>query len=198
MTKFDKVYEEINQKLEEGKFSNLAAAAALGAGALFGSGEDAEAKTKRVHSTPKKIEVVHHKDTGKPSKTLEKKVSLDKIVQLVIKHEGINGGQTPFRITSPAMRRWNKIYGYEIDKDIKKPENKKNFLYLKRESDVVGAVRKVFENYAKNPGKYGMSKSVTLEQALRKFDQTGANGKISFLKRNIPGLDVSKPLVDFI
>ncbi len=125
-------------------------------------------------------------------------ISLGTIVQNVLTHENLDSKQTPFRITNKKMRNWDTIYGFKIDKAFQPPANKKNFLYLKNQKDVVPAVTALFKKYNENPTKYNLPENPTLEQAIRMFDQSGANGKIAFLKKAIPGLDVTKKLKDFI
>jgi hypothetical protein len=121
-------------------------------------------------------------------------VNFNDIVNLITKHEGLEKGQTPFKITNPKMKSWDTILGFKIDKDAQKQPNRQNFIYLENPSDVTKAVKKQFENYATNPTKYGLPPNVTLKDAISKFDQTGAKGKISYLLKNIPKLDINQPL----
>lgn len=141
----------------------------------------------KINNVKKQIE--QKKQTG---------VSLATIVQKVLAHENLDSKQTPFRITSPAMKKWDTIYGFKIDKSFQPPSNKRNFLYLQNPEDVVKAVTALFKKYNENPGKYGLSSSPTLKEALEKFDQSGCKGKLDFLQKNIKGLDVNKKLKDFI
>ena len=124
--------------------------------------------------------------------------SFSNILNLILKHEGLAPKQTPFRITNPEMRRWDKIHGFKIDKNSKKPTERQNFIYLENPADVPKAVKKQFVNYATNPEKYGLKSDVTLKDAIAKFDQSGASGKISYLLKNIPNLDLNQPLRNLI
>jgi len=134
-----------------------------------------------------------------PQSDLEKSVSynFDTIVNGILQHEGLVKGQTPFRYTSPRMRKWNMIHGFEIDKISPKPANRINFIFLKNPAEVPMAVKKRFENYTNAPHKYGLSSKPTLEEAIRVFDQTGADDKIKYLKQRTPSLNMQQPLKNF-
>jgi len=120
------------------------------------------------------------------------------ILNLILKHEGLIEGQTPFRITNPEMKKWDRIHGFKIDKIAEKPMGRENFLFLQNPADVSKAVKKQFENYANNPTRYGLKPNVSLKDALAKFDQSGVRGKISYLLKNIPDLDLDQPLKKYI
>lgn len=115
-------------------------------------------------------------------------------VDHVVKHEGLEEGQTPFRITSDAMGKWSTIHGFKIDHKRVKPKERKNFIYLENAADVKPAVRKQFENYQKTPKKYNLPDNPTVEDAVRVFDQTGADGKLKYLEKN--GIKRGDPLED--
>jgi hypothetical protein len=146
---------------------------------------------KQVKSEPES------KNKPKPSS-----ISMDTISKYVLQHEGVgNQGKTPFRITNKRMRSWTRYkpnkdhIGFPIDQD---KTSGSNFLYFKNPSDVITAIKMQFSNYANNPSRYGLPQSPTLENAIRKFDQSGADSKIKFLKNHIAGLDVRKPLKSFL
>ena len=122
----------------------------------------------------------------------------DNIVDEIINHEGLIDKQTPFRITNPEMKKWTKIHGYEIDNTAKKPANRENFIFLKNSEDVPKAVKQQFIKYATTPNKYGLRNDVTLKDALNKFDQSGAKGKIEFLMKKFPNLDLNQPLKNML
>lgn len=124
--------------------------------------------------------------------------SIDRVIKVLLEHENLLPGQTPFRITNPKMRKWEHIMGFHINKNPKAPLSRKNFLYLKNPSEVPIAVKKLLTNYSRNPSQYGLSQNPSLAEALRKFDQTGAGGKLAFLKSEIPDLNVNAPLKNFI
>ena len=143
----------------------------------------------------------HHYKHHKQRSTMTQQttpVNFNDVIKLITKHEGLEEGQTPFRIVNPTMKSWDTILGFKIDKDAQKEVNRQNFIYLENPSDVPKAIKKQFENYANNPRKYGLSSNVTLKDAIAKFDQTGANGKINYLLKNIPNLDINQPLKKLI
>ncbi|HUU89152.1 MAG TPA: hypothetical protein VMX17_15565 [Candidatus Glassbacteria bacterium] len=123
-----------------------------------------------------------------------KNVSMDEFVNAIIQHEGLLPGQTPFRYTNQTMRRWDTIHGFPIDKVSPRPSNRNNFIFLKNKEDVPKAVRKQFENYINFPQRYGWQRQPSIQQSISKFDQTGASGKMSFLKKKFPSIDFSQPL----
>ena len=84
-------------------------------------------------------------------------MDIDVIIEDIIEHEGLIPYQTPFRIYNAAMLILDHVLGFEIDKGFKKPENRKNFIFLKNEGDVYLAVWKQFFKYMENPLKYGLS-----------------------------------------
>lgn len=126
------------------------------------------------------------------------KTEFNNIIQAILQHESLVPGQTPFRITNPNMKKWNKIHGFQIDKNPEAPMNRQNFIFLKNPNEVPIAVKKQFENYAYNPQKYGLPKNPTLEDALRLFDQTGAKGKMAFIKNKFPFIDFQTPLLSLL
>lgn len=132
------------------------------------------------------------------SRPVGQPVKLNTIVAHMLKHENLLPHQTPFRITNKEMRRWNKIMGFPVNKQPNAPPNRKNFIFLKNHQDVVPAVTKLLENYANDPGRYGLPNNPTLRQAIKKFDQTNSIYKIKFLKEEIPHLNIDKPLKDFL
>lgn len=129
---------------------------------------------------------------------MKKAENFDNILSLILKHEGLLPKQTPFRITNNTMKKWDTIHGFKIDKSANIPENRKNFIFLQNPTDVPKAVKKQFYNYATNPTKYGLPKTVTLKDALLKFDQTGAMGKMKYLLTKLPDLDLDQPLINLL
>ena len=110
------------------------------------------------------------------------KVAIPKnFTDLVIEHEDLVPFQTPFRITSDGMGKWVSMFDdtltVQLDPAFNKPEDRKNFLFLKNQDDLSPAVEEQFRRYAeRNPG-------ISITDAIRIFDQTGADGKIDFLKK---------------
>lgn len=101
---------------------------------------------------------------------------------LIIQHEGLVPFQTPFRITSDDMAKWVSMFddtiGIQLDPNFKKPKDRQNFLFLKNKDDVFPAVQEQFRRFSeRQPG-------ITVEDAVRIFDQTGADGKLNFLKQH--------------
>jgi GNAT superfamily N-acetyltransferase len=120
------------------------------------------------------------------------------LVAYIMKHEGLLPGQTPFRITNPAMRKWKTIHGFPVQTDMSSvPKDRQNFLWLKNPADVHHAIRQQFMNYSTRPTDYGLKEKPTLEAALKVFDQTGATGKMDYLKKKIPAFD-SKALLSSV
>ena len=112
----------------------------------------------------------------------------------IIEHEGLKPNQTPFRITSPKMGKWTSMYDdtirTELDPNAKKAKGTENFLYTKRPQDVKPAVEEQFRRYSER------KKDITVDEAVRKFDQTGAEGKLAYLKKN--GINPKSKLGDHI
>lgn len=106
----------------------------------------------------------------------------DDFVSLILQHEGLLPGQTPFRVTSPAMRKWNTIHGFPINRSMRAPKGRENFLFLQNPGDVYPAVRQQFMNYMRRPSRYGLPANPTVMQAINVFDQTGARGKAKYLR----------------
>lgn len=115
-----------------------------------------------------------------------------------MQHEGLEPNQTPFRITSPDMGKWTSMFddtiGIQLDPDAKKGKGRQNFLYLKNQSDLLPAISEQFRRYAENPKKYKLPMIPTVSDAVRKFDQSGADGKLSFLQSR--GIDSEQPLIN--
>lgn len=127
----------------------------------------------------------------------EKPITQDDLIRHILQHEGLIEKQTPFRYTNETMKKWDTIHGFEIDKTTPVPFNRRNFIFLKNPSDVPMAVKKQFENYLKKPSKYGLPKNPTLEDAIRVFDQSGADSKIQYLKEALPSIKPQDPLSKF-
>ena len=172
--------------VEEGKMLNSLAALLLGTSALHPSTAEAKGHKHMIPHTP-------------PAYHMQAEASeLNQFANLIMKHEGLEAGQTPFRITSPEMRTWHKILGFPIAKTPAKSEGRNNFIYLENPSDVPKAIIAQFQSYASNPTKYGLSADATLGDAIKKFDQSGAHGKMEYLKNNMPNINFDQPLKDFM
>jgi hypothetical protein len=113
------------------------------------------------------------------------------IVDLILKHENLAEGQTPFRITSPEMAKWNTVLGYKVSKK-EKPKGRENFIFLDDPSQVKAAVKEQLKRYYQIPVKYKLPSEPTIEQAVRVFDQSGAKGKLKLLQD--AGIDTKQPL----
>jgi len=70
----------------------------------------------------------------------------------------------------------------KLEARLRKYENAKNFIFLKNDSDVRPAVRKLFERYYQNSGKFKLPNNPTVRQSIKKFDQSGSEGKVSFMQ----------------
>jgi len=142
-------------------------------------------------------QVKQNKPTApKQNKTQAPNAHIDNIIDTVLEHEGLLPGQTPFRITNKNMRNWDRFLGFPINKKPQAPSNRKNFLFFKNPEHVKPAVKQQLQRYVENPKQFGLSRNPTLEEALRKFDQTNVNAKIRYLKSEIPNLDIRTPLKD--
>ena len=117
-------------------------------------------------------------------------------IDLIIQHEGLEPYQTPFKITSEEMRNWKTIHGYKINQKAKPSKGRENFIYLEKQEELKPSVEQQFTNYVLKPKEFGLKENPTLAEAVKVFDQTGAEGKIKFLKDN--GIDVNKSLLDII
>lgn len=118
------------------------------------------------------------------------------LVSQVIQHEGLAPFQTPFRITHPSMNKWTSMFDDTIklplDKKTPKPKGRENFLFVKKQEDVPKGINEWFKRRAVNPKKYGMSKDVTIAEAMAQFDQSGLAGKLLFLTKS--GVDINTKL----
>lgn len=124
----------------------------------------------------------------------ETKFDLNEFIKHIIHHERLLPKQTPFRITNPSMKYWKHILGFPIEHNSKVPARRKNFIFLKNPQDVFPAVKKLFEEYASNPTKYGLSEDATIRDAIQVFDQTNSENKIEYLTKTVPGFDADLPL----
>ena len=126
---------------------------------------------------------------------------MKKLVQAVLKHENLEPNQTPFRITDDdaklpkgkrKMREWTSMFDKTIktrlNPNAKKSKGRENFIYTEKAEDVEPAVHEQFRLYAER------EPDITVEGAVRKFDQTGADGKLKFLSKE--GIDTKKKLKD--
>ena len=107
-------------------------------------------------------------------------MDLNDFVQAVIAHEGLEPNQTPFRITNPAMKNWTSMFDntikIKLNPQAKKSKGRENFLYVQNQADVVPAVAEQFKRYAqRSPG-------ISIADAVKIFDQTGAAGKLQYLQ----------------
>ena len=164
---------------------------------------DIDARIKSNNLTKAKAEVKPVSTPKAPAKAPTKESNrkelrtIDTIINLIMRHEGLEPKQTPVRITSNKMRQWNHVLGFDIDKDYLHDPARGNFFYLEDPSKVDDLIKKIFRLYTIYPQKYGLPKNPTLKQCLYKFDQTGAKGKIAFLKSKLPTLNVNTPMANF-
>lgn len=119
---------------------------------------------------------------------------LNDFVKAVIEHEGLEPGQTPFRITSPGMKNWTSMFDNTIRVKLNpgavKSKGRENFLYTQNPQDVNAAVAEQFKRYAqRNP-------KISVSDAVRTFDQTGAAGKLQYLAKK--GIDTRAQLQQLI
>ena len=151
-----------------------------------------------VEDASKNVQTVQQPKVKQPiKKNAPANVNLDQIISLMLSHENLIPKQTPFRITNKKMRTWDTIYGFPIDKSPNAPANRKNFIYLKNPGDVVPAVKKLMERYKTSPGRYSLPANPTLRQAIEKFDQSNARGKIEKMKASNPKINFDAPLSSF-
>ena len=118
-------------------------------------------------------------------------IDLDTLTTLLIKHEGLEPGQTPFRITSPKMKQWKTIHGFPVNAKAKPSKGRENFLYVdpKNVAPAIQAQLGLYHNFS---GDYGLNENPTIGDALKVFDQSGYKGKMSFLKKN--GVDPTQTI----
>jgi len=152
-----------------------------------------KAKKLRIEKSPVKPDQSNRNTPPSRSST-----NLDQIVNIMIKHEGLLPGETPFRITSPEMKKWNSFLGFAIDKTIPKPQDRQNFIYFKNPDDVPKAVKAQMLRYIQNPERYNLSANPTVKEVVHKFDQSGAANKIRYMLQHIPLLDINAPLSKYI
>lgn len=106
-----------------------------------------------------------------------------RLIPDILEHEDLVPDQTPFRITGGKMANWTSMFDSTLhsplDPKYVKPAGRENFLFVPKGTGaaVQGMVQEQFRRYAeRNP-------DITLAQAVKTFDQTGAAGKLSFLKQ---------------
>jgi len=161
--------------------------------------EEVQKIVKEQETKPSEIININKpKPVPKKTETKAGQPKIEKIVDVLLTHEGLLPGQTPFRITNPKMRKWDRILGYQINKNPKAPSNRRNFIFFSNPEEVPLAVKKLLVNYSRNPEKYGLDSNPSLYEAIKKFDQTNAENKISFMVSQIPNLNVHAPLRNFI
>ena len=129
-----------------------------------------------------------------PEDPVASQIDIDGLVKAIIQHEGLLPKQTPFRITSPEMKKWTSIHGFKIDRTSPKPKGRENFIFLVNAADVSKAIKKQLSNYATNPSRYGLGDTPSIKDALKVFDQTGVSSKIAFLNKELPDLDIEESL----
>lgn len=109
-------------------------------------------------------------------------MSYKTFIKKTIEHEGLEPNQTPFRITSEKMRNWTSMFDDTIKTKLnpkaKKSKGRENFLYVEKKEDVEPAVSEQFSRYEKR------KPDITVDEAVRTFDQTGAEGKLKYLEEN--------------
>jgi hypothetical protein len=120
-------------------------------------------------------------------------VKMNEFIDHLLIHEGLEPRQTPIRITFQHMRNWDHILGYDVYKG-HKPKDRQNFFYVKNPNDVKPVTTKAFMNYLKDPQRWKLPKNPTIGQAIRVFDQSGSDDKITYLKKSIPNFNENAPL----
>ena len=78
----------------------------------------------------------------------------------------------------------------KLNPKAKKSKGRENFLYTEKPEDVKPAVEEQFRRYGER------KKDITVEEAVKTFDQTGAEGKLKYLKQN--GIDPKSKLGEHI
>ena len=115
-------------------------------------------------------------------------------VDLIIKHEGLEPNQTPFRITDPKMSKWTSMFDdtikLKLNPKASKSKGRENFLYTEKPEDVQRGVEEQFKRYKKRKA------GISVEDAVKIFDQSGSDGKLKFLKKQ--GIDTKKKLDDYV
>ena len=140
--------------------------------------------------------------TQKP-KQQNANISLNDFVSVIIQHENPIPKQTPFRITNEKMRNWNTIHGFPTDRfnpsyQERVKLNRQNFIFVKNPQHVFPAVVIQLKKYVANPAKYELPPNPTIKDAIYKFDQTGANGKIKYIQQKLPNININAPLSSLI
>lgn len=164
-------------------YKSLLTAGAIGLASLTGT----DAIAKDINKNNRESEQIVKTDDKKYHYTF------DDLVDAILYHEGVIPFQTPLKYsTDPTLRakmmKWNTVHGCEVDKTIKKG-NRKNFFFLKRQEDVPLVVKRQFIKYVTNPSQFSLPKNATIGQLIRYFDQSGADGKIKFLRDELDGFD---------
>ena len=162
------------------------AAAALGLSPI-------STKAQEITPSPEKLEYKSLEiPKGVVKKTEIKKndtYNIDDLVNAIIKHEKLIDYQTPFRITALEMNNWKTIHGFDIDTNFKKPENRKNFIFLKNKEDVPKAIKKQLQKYVSNPSKYELPSNPTIKDIINTFDHTNSEGKLKLLSKDLKGFN---------
>ena len=164
------------------------------------SAADIDAKLKAQHPTQPEVKSATPAPAPKPSTKDSNRAELrtiDIIINIIMSHEGLEPKQTPVRITSRKMRNWDHVLGFDIDKNYQRDPARGNFFYLQDASKVDDLIKKIFRLYSIYPQKYGLPRKPTLKQCIHKFDQTGAKGKIAYLKKKLPTLNIDTPIENF-
>ena len=149
-------------------------------------------KSPALKSSPKPATPVKRQEVKQEREIVQGEITLEALAKEIINHEDLIPFQTPFRIDEEGeMRKWRNIHGFKIDwvKNKNAPSSRRNFIFLKSQEDLLPAVVAQFRSYQR--------KGLNLEKAIRKFDQTGADGKIEFLKKKFPNLDISQKISAF-
>jgi len=118
---------------------------------------------------------------------------LDHFANVIIQHEGLEPYQTPFKITDPKMAKWTSMFDdtmkFKLNPKAKKGAKRQNFLYAVNQADIAPAIIEQFRRYSvRNP-------NITIANALKIFDQTGAKGKIEHMEK-VGGIDTKSKLKD--
>lgn len=102
------------------------------------------------------------------------------LINAILQHENLEPLQTPFRITDPKMAEWTSMFDsttpIALNPSATKSKGREKFLYLQNQADLEPAVQEQFNRYLKrNP-------EITIQDAIKIFDQSGAAGKLKFLQ----------------
>ena len=158
-------------------------------------------KLEGARNVPK--EKVVDNRTAKDKMTDERKaIWQETLSNNIMMHEGLEPLQLPFRITSPEMGKWSSMFDDEVGGKLKlnakaiKAPGREKFLYVTKQEDVLRGISIQFKRYAthKNYEEWRLKHGgePTIADAVKLFDQTGADGKLTYLQKS--GIDTNTKL----